>query len=210
MSLRTYSGHAYGNINAYNREGRSGIEKYLRENYSSGVIPFNETTFDTYEGYAKRDIAAIDGVFARYVRPNTNKRVLHRVVRADKGISAKDYVEKTYKIGDTITEPSYMSTTADSDYVLSFGGKEPENIIVYEILTSKGIPIHDPRTFPGTVGQAEREILLNRKSQFKIVNITEAKYKTTYPEEKPMGHSAYMDAIPEYKYTVIQMIDISS
>ncbi len=210
FSLRTYSGHAFSNINGYNREGRAGVEKQLRKHYTSGILAFNEETFSEYEGYAKRDVAAIDAIFARYVRPNNNNRVLYRVVRPPEGKAykgAKDYVQNTYKIGDTITDKSYMSTTADSDYVLAYGGFEPENVIVYEILTNKGIPIHNPKTYPGQVEHSEREILLNRGSKFKIVNITETKYKTTYPEGKPAGHSAYSDAIPEYKYTVIQMIE---
>lgn len=210
MALRTYCGHGYALINNYNREGRAGIIKYLKENYSAGVVDLNEETFSQYEDYAKRDVKELDAIFARYVRPNKNKRVLHRVVKISKedtSDNAQTYVQKTYKIGDSITEKSYMSTTADSDYILSFGGREPENIIVYEILTDKGIPIHDPYTKPGSVEHSEREVLLNRGLTFKIVNITEAKYKTTYPEGKPTGHSAYMHAIPEQKYTVIQMVE---
>jgi len=211
MSIRTYCGHSYGNINAYNRAGREGVKHYLETNYDQAFSPLLEETIDTYVGYAERDIGHLDRIFDRYKRPNSNNRVLHRVVNIPKeertNYDAKTYVDAKYKIGDTITEPSYMSTTADSDYVLSFGGHEPQNVIVYEILTNKGIPIHDPSTFKGSVEQAEREVLLNRGSKFKIVNITEANYKSTYPEGKPTGHSAYHYAIPQHRYTVIQMVE---
>lgn len=204
-AISQYTGHAHEYVNAYHREGPAGVENYVRNRYSPSVVPHNEDTFNQYVSYATSATKNLDSIFAKHERINNNKRVLYRAQHVKGEVNA--WLDKNIKVGETYSDKAYVSTSLDSDYVLVHGGKEPEQTVVFEILTNKGIPIHNPKSSPGNVSYAEREVLLNRESKFKVVNVTTATYKTTWPEGKPKGHSAYKDALPKTRFTVVQLVE---
>lgn len=182
---------SYEFVNAYLRNGREGINSltYLQRSSPHPTKPntVSDETLDRYEKMAKERITKLDNTLKVHARKNTNNQILYRAffLTEEAGTShltPEQYVDTHYPIGKTIEDKGYMSTTNDSDYMLQYNPHLYEKQIVFEIKTNKGTVLHNPAESSGSIGSNERETLLPRGMKYKVVNVTKAKYQTTYSD----------------------------
>lgn len=210
QAIQQYSMGFYDPINRYLRKGVQGIDDYWKLEFKQKI---QDETRVEYTKLAENYIDSIDGVFARYDAKHKEPRLLHKAFRVRNPDGRKTtpediqkYVREHYQVGKTVSNKAYTSTSVDADYMLAFSNHEPEQIIVHEIVSRKGIPLHEPDD-EGSVQASEREVLLPRNSKFKIVGIKEATYESTYPDGRPKG-SFFRNAPKKKKFTIVQMIEI--
>jgi hypothetical protein len=212
-AIAKYSMTAYDYVNSYLREGNAGLVKYLKhseriENPSQGAI-------DEHIRYAEKIIPHLDSAFAKEDSVVKEERLLYKAFRVKTPNGSKttsaditNYVEENYPIGKTITSKAYVSTSVDADYMLAFSRRQPEEVIVHEIVSKKGIPLHESDWRRGDrLNDAEREILLARGTKFKVVGIKKATFESTYPGGRPTFSPYFITAPKKKRYTVIQMVE---
>lgn len=214
-ALYRYRADAFRYVNNYLIGGSKHIASvYLRR---KGVKLREDMALAQAEN-AKRIIPVIDSVFKKYEEehPNQEQRVLYRSFRVlppegKKKTSAADiddYVKQNYKVGDKITNKAYTSTSLDSDFILVDTQYDPEQIIVHEIVSSKGIPMFSRFTENDkSIQNAEKEILLPRESSFRIVNVTEATYRSSYKNYYDAPFMSRGNPRRSKKFTIIQMVE---
>lgn len=213
--LHRYKSDAFRYVNNYLIGGPKYIASvYLRRKKSK----ISEDLLAAQAKNAEKAIPVMDSIFKKYEEehPNQEQRVLYRSFRVlppegKKKTSAADidsYVNQTYKVGDKITNKAYTSTSLDSDFILVDTQYDPEQIIVHEIVSSKGIPIFS-RYGPEnkSIQNAEKEILLPRESSFRIVNVTEATYRSSYKNYYDAPFMSRGNPRRSKKFTVIQMVE---
>lgn len=210
-AIQQYTMGFYDAINRYLRKGVQGIDEYYEYDFKQKI---RDDTREEYTKLAEGYIDSIDGVFARYDSTHKEPRRLYKAFRVrnkdGRKTSPEDiqkYVKEHYQVGKVLSNKAYTSTSVDSDYMLAFAHHEPEQIIVQEIISRKGVPLHEPDDH-GSVQSAEREVLLPRNSKFKIVGIKEASYESTYPTGRPTESFFFNKAPKKKRYTIIQMIEI--
>lgn len=209
---------SYEFVNAYLRNGREGINSltYLQRTSPHPTKPNTvaDETLDRYEQMAKDRITALDDTLAQHARRNTNNQILYRAFflteEAGTGTQTpQEYVETNYPVGKTIEDKGYMSTTNDSDYMLNYNPQLYEKQIVFEIKTNKGTVLHNPAEYGGSIGAHERETLLPRGMRYKVVNVTQAKYQTTYSEEEiEKARRRNSKTQKQQTFTVVQLEEI--
>lgn len=212
-AIKGYTMNHYSPINSYLRDGDEGLAGSIR---SDSHREPRDGEIAHLRSFAENWIPKLDSAFSKHVSLEKKARVLYKAFRVrppHSGIptTAKDvqaYIADNYKVGEIITNKAYNSTSADSDYMLAFCRRRNSEVIVHEIVTSSGIPIH--RSEEGNmdnITDAEREILLPRNMKLKVVNITRGTYESSYPEGRPSG--LFFSSVPKRKtFTVIQMIEI--
>lgn len=206
---------SYEFLNAYLRDGREGINKleYLQRTSPHPTKPnsVSDETLDRYVGMAEKRAAELDEAIELYGRTQTNQQVLYRAVFTQRSenktpLSPTDFANQ-YKIGDVIEEPSYVSTSADSDYMLFYNAHLYDQQVVFEIKTNKGVVMHNPADRTGSIGFLEREVLLPRGLKFKVVNVTEATYQSSYSEGIPKANRS-PDAKKRQRFRVVQLEEV--
>jgi hypothetical protein len=215
-NLFRYAHDAFRYVNNYLIGGKQYIaDVYLRRKKTKLADDFLESQVSA----AQRHIPVIDSVFKQYeaTHPNQEERVLYRSFRVlppegKKKTGPKDvddFVQQTYKVGDTITNKAYTSTSMDSDFMLVDAANKPEEIIVHEIVSKKGIPLFKRYSSNNkSIQNAEKEILLPRESTFRVVNVTKATFKSSYRDQYNLPFNVYGGSMPNSKkFTVIQMIE---
>lgn len=159
---------------------------------------------------APQRVEQLDAVFDRL--PATREpRVLYRgyyVREAKNENQLRDFVTGAFKPGDVFVEDGYLSTSYDSDLMLSMAEsrKKHYKMFVMEIVTKRnGLLLHkDEET--GVQG-SEREILLPRGMKFKVVNVGKAPYRSTYEYGYDPNFRVYNPTAPK-KMTVVQLAEI--
>jgi hypothetical protein len=211
QAINQYTMGFYDPINRYLRKGIQGIDDYWRHEFKHQI---SDERREEYKNMAENYIDSIDGLFARHDATHKEPRLLHKAFRVRNKDGRKTtpediqkYVKEHYQVGKVLSNKAYTSTSIDSDYMLAFSNHDPEQIIVQEIVSRKGIPLHEPGE-EGSVQASEREVLLPRNSKFKIVGIKEASYESTYPTGRPTASSFFKNAPKKKKFTIIQMIEI--
>lgn len=214
----THYQSSYEFVNAYLREGETGINKlgYLRRTSPHPTKPdsVSEETLEKYVEMAKSRIAGLDSVLKQHARKAKNTQILYRAffLTTDAGTyhqTPQQYAKENYRIGQIIEEKSYLSTSNDSDYMLKYNPHLYDKQIVFEIKTNKGLVLHNPAETIGSIGAEERETLLPRGMKYKVTNITEATYKTTYSNEATEKARKRNSHLEEQKtFTVIQLEEI--
>lgn len=213
-AVTKYSMTSYDYVNRYLRKGEEGIVEYLQ--HAERQATPTQKQIDAYIGYAKNIIPHLDSAFAKHDASNQEERLLYKAfrVRTPDGVKTtpadiESYVEEHYPIGKVLSNKAYTSTSVDSDYMLAFARRSPEQVIVHEIVSKNGIPIHESDwRRGGGVTDAEREILLARETKLKVVGIKKVTFESTYPEGRPTCSSFYRSAPKKKRYTVIQMIEV--
>lgn len=201
---------SYEYVNMYLRDGRAGIEKYLTTHflYPEQMFPDMEASINQYMGWAEERVKDMDEAFNTYRRPENNMRALFRSERVPEGRSMEQHLAK-FTPGTIIENKNYTSTSVDSDYMLVVNnpGENKDRIVVFEILSKEGIPVHKYDDFPGSPSFAEREVLLKRNSKFKVEKVVTRKFMTSYPNGKPQG-GQNSNGIPKAEMVVIQMVEV--
>jgi hypothetical protein len=211
--LGRYKHNAFRYVNNYLIGGADYIKSFHLKN--KGVV-IEEDALESSVNAAKRDYPQIDAVFKKYEKISDNKpRALYRSFRVfpSEGNSEtspediKNYVQQNYKVGETVTNKSYTSTSIDSDFVLVDAARKPEQIIVHEIVSSKGLPLYKRSGASQGIQNAEKEVLLPREATFRVVNITEATYDSSYEDHDILPFPTWDGPVPQKKkFTVIQMV----
>lgn len=206
---------SYEFLNAYLREGREGLNKlgYLQRTSPHPTKPdsVSDETLDKYAEMAEKRATELDQAISLYGRTETNQQILYRAVfvnptNNNNKTTPEEFANK-YKIGDVINEPSYLSTSLDSDYMLFYNAHLYEQQVVFEIKTNKGITLHNPADSSGSIGFLEREVLLPRNLRFKVTNVTNATYQSSYVEGIPRGNRS-PEAKKRKNFTIIQLEEI--
>lgn len=210
---------SYEFVNAYLRSGSEGINslEYLQRTSPHPTKPdtVSDETLDRYVGMANERIEKLDSVLKNYARKNTNAQILHRALfvleeNNPNKLTPQEFIAENYPVGKVIEEKSYLSTSLDSDYMLAYNPHLADKQVVFEIKTNKGTVLHDPDDYAGSIGALEREVLLPRGMKFKVVNVLEATYESTYGEEQlKIVARRKSEFKPKRKFTVVQLEDIT-
>lgn len=210
QAINQYTMGFYDPINRYLRKGIQGIDEYWEFDFKQKIT---DERREEYKKMADNYIDSLDGLFARYDAAHKEPRLLHKAFRVRNPDGSKTtsediqkYVNEHYQVGKVVSNKAYTSTSVDADYMLAFSHHDPEQIIVQEIVSRKGIPLHEPDE-EGSVQASEREVLLPRNSKFKIVGIKEASYESTYADGRPKS-SFFKNAPKKKKFTIIQMVEV--
>lgn len=192
---------SYEMIRAGLVDGRAGLNKldYLVRTCADPDNPGNvhPNTLDRYEDMLKRRVSELDRVFSN-LEEGGRRRVLYRSFRVPSG-DVGGYVNSHYRLGDVVEEKSYLSTSADSDYMLTYNNHLNHQQFVFEILTDRGVTLHNPvHEHEGSVDFMEREVLLPRGLKFKVVGVHKnVKYELSDPsflgrrQRKPLSESKF-------------------
>jgi len=201
---------SYEFVNNYLRTGEQGIRDYF-STYSNPEIffPNMDASVAKYVEMAKERLRLMDEAFETYKRPEQNVRRLFRSELVPEGVSTEQYLAK-YSPDAIVKNDSYTSTSIDSDYMLVMNSPHvnKKRIVVFEMLSREGIPVHKHDDFSGAVSYMEREVLLDRGSEFKVKAVTTRKFQSSYPNKKPDG-SHGNEGIPSAEYVVVQMEQIN-
>lgn len=209
-----YTGVGYKRINAYLHNG----EDFMREQYSkefSALI--SAESVESMVERTREDIAAMGRAFQHEVvfdEPLTLYRAASFVVPQgddEKGGSLLDQVKATYKVGSVVERAGYSSASADPDCMLFYAREKHGAIptrIVFEIVAKRGLPIlakgrGDTPWVPreGDIQSFEREVLLNRDSKFRVVNVRSVTFEHSFTSEGPST-----GGIPSrFRFPVIQV-----
>jgi len=209
-AIGTYRMGAYDYTNRYLRCGREGVADYIRHDYRREPT---EEQIDQYVQYCQQNIAGLDSAFTKTTLPE-EPRMLYKAFRVSMSDNAKTtpedlkkYVEEHYPVGKVLTNKAYTSTSVDSDYMLAFAKKDSHQVIVHEIVSKKGIPLHESSWRQGgSIQDAEREVLLPRDLKLRVAAIKEVTYESTYPQGRPLGSSFYATAPKRKRYLVVQLV----
>ena len=201
---------SYEFVNNYLRTGEQGIRDYFNTYQNPEMFfPDMDASVAKYVEMAKVRVHDMDEAFNTYKRPEQNTRRLFRSEIVPEGVSIEQHLAK-FSPDTVITNPSYTSTSVDSDYMLVFNApyENKKRIVVYEMLSKDGIPVHRHDDFAGSPSFAEREVLLARGTKFKVKGVTTRKFISSYPDKKPAGnHSS--KGISSAEYVVVQMEQVS-
>jgi hypothetical protein len=200
---------SYEPVNHYLRDGKAGIEHYLKTNFNESMFPDMEASVASYIETTSDRIEKMDEAFATYKRPENNIRRLFRSELVPEGVSTEQYLAK-FAPDSVIENKSYTSSSIDPDYMLVMNSPHvnKKRIVVFEMLSREGIPVHSYDDFPGAPSFSEREVLLNRGTKFKVKNVVSRKFLSSYPDKKPAG-SHGKNGIPSAEYVVVQMEQVN-
>lgn len=210
-SLSRYKFTTFRYVNDYLNGGK----KFLADHYLARKgSKMSKEDVESYAQAAERDIPALDNALSAYSGNKEPQRLFraYRVYPSKPGGKTtkkdiQDYVASKYKIGEVIEHPAYLSTSADSDYMLVSCEMKPEQIIVHEILSDKGVPLVE-RNRPGvkSIQNAEKEHLIPRGAKLRVVNISEETYSSSYPRYGILPFTLWGHMPQRKKFTVIQMV----
>lgn len=199
---------SYEFVNNYLRKGEEGILDYF-DTFSTNMFPDKQASLNQYMDMAKQRVAAMDEAFATYERPEKNVRRLYRSERVPENITTEQYLSK-YVPGEIVENKAYTSASADSDYMLVFNNpvKNKRRIVVFEMLSNEGIPVHKHDSFSGSIEHLEREVLLNRGAKFKVHGVTSKKFISTHAPGTIKGFQAN-EHIKSAEYIVVQLQQVN-
>lgn len=216
-SLRSYAMGSYVSVNSLLREGNEGMEKEVRDDFKHSTV--SDELLEEYRIRAEKITQDLDRAFAEHEVSFAEPIVLYRAVHVNpQGKTPLQHIKSSHKIGDIVEDSGFVSTSADSDYMSFFGRnrvKKHGAVVVYEILAKKGLPIFREtlkeeegrsRIEQGNIQSYEREVLLNRGSKFKVVNVKNVTFEHSY-NNKDLGYS-YGDLPKKMTVPVIQVIQL--
>lgn len=220
-ALESYMATSHSFVNAWLRSGRAGVlANLIHENYRN-VEPTPRLRARWAESvpkiaqHARELVAQIDQAFALGQQVQAAPSVLYRSVRVWSPTGAevtsagerKAWLAEHYPVGKVVTAKTYTSTSADSDFMLAQARRRPSQLVVQEILTSKGLPL-DRSADTGNIQALEREVLLPRNMKFEVVNTTTAKFEAS--GHAPEGPTWVAGRTPaEKRYTVVQLREVA-
>lgn len=208
--LSQYQHVGFRGVNDYLNGGKDFIKTHYLQRKGQ---PIDEEEAEHLTAYAVRTIPEIDRVLKNYNTLDANQktktyRPLYRAYtlypEGKKKLTLED-VKNQYRTGAVIKYAGYLSTSADSDYMLVADAESKGQVIVHELVTDKGVPIYR-KSSPGSVQHAEKEVLIPRDAKFKIVNVSEETYISSYPEKLPFR--VWGNFKRKKKFIVVQMVQV--
>jgi hypothetical protein len=214
--LGRYTTSSFRHVNNYLIGGKDYIASvYLKRKKT----PLEEDFLESQVGEAERSIPVLDKIFAQYnqAKETKNPQLLYRAFRVlpPSGIKKtrpkdiKKYVEENYQIGSKVVNKSYTSTSLDSDYMLVSAHDEPEQLIVHEIVSKTGVPVYKKYgEHNKSIQNAEKEVIIPRDTTFRVVNVINSEFVSSYPDHDMLPFNLYGRKMPKNKkFTVIQMVE---
>lgn len=152
----------------------------------------NQTNFVLSKKYSKamikNQMKTLDGIFAKHSLDEPT--VLYRGVGANtfpkeiKNASEdspefNEFIAEKYPVGETISIPEYMSTSADPAVAHNFSGFQS---VVLEIKTKSAVPVG----LVSAWNASEREFLVNRDGKYRVVSVLkDVTYKNVFNSFAP-------------------------
>lgn len=138
-------------------------------------------------------------------------KILYRSYKVDD----KEQYIKNLEQGSVLTLPSYTSTTIDSDLMLHRSRKyKKNNFLVFEIVSQRGASIEakEKRASSFSIQEIEREVLLPRNSQMRVVDVLD---NVTFKSSRDLDHEdfgslTFNQSAKRKSFTVIQLQDITT
>ena len=195
---------------AYSLYGFELVNKTLRTGKINGALKKGDDLQRLTEIFNK-NLALLDKVTQQ---ESETPRTLYRHHIVPAGWSPREYAEKYFPIGSTISDSAFLSTTEDPAYIAGhFAARKGSNYVVYQIVSRKGVSVvRDEKERHGSVQSFEKERLLPRDSRFRVVG--HKREKITVSEEREEIHKQFMntpfyfkDLIPDRSVTIIQLLD---
>lgn len=190
-------------LHHYTRHGYEYYNQRLRKPYRKD-FPIPIETVD-------ERILLIDEVFKKN-ESLEKSRTLYRHHMIPGGWTGREYAEKYFPVGGLVKDPAYLSTTEDLGYVAGhLFERRPTEYVIYQIISSKGISlVHNESENTGNIQSLEKERLLPRDSQFRVVG--HRKQKLEFPQDRlnirtRFARGTWNRKIPPQQVTVIMMID---
>lgn len=116
--------------------------------------------------------------------------------------------DKTYEF------KTWASTTADSDFALASGEKSREHhperqIVMFEVVTKRGMPLHNPDDRFDSLQSKEREVLLAPGERYKVVGVQR---DVLYRDSRNLSISERLGGmeVAQGRYHVVQLEAVSS
>lgn len=211
-TITKYRGMSFKYVNAFLRDGVEGLKTA-----EDGVF-FNGKSKEITR--IQNFIKNMDDCF-KYEKTWVKPRLVYRAVSLENehltDQTVTEFVKSKHPIGSVIEDKAYMSVSADPDFMVYYGSKARKHhkpYVVYEILSKKGLPIAAKPT-GDSLQNYEREILINRDTKFKVVNIQDSiTFIHTHDKTRrdDWGHiniSRYVMNLPaKANFTVIQLEQI--
>lgn len=210
--LGSYTRTSHSEVNAFLRAGLSGVEEdMIYQDYRDRELtPELQARVHSQSKelipILKERIADLDQAM-ELGQDKRGARVLYRSLRVRGAKSAaerKDFIKQHYPVGSVISEKAYVSTSVDSDFMLTNARKRPEELFVLEILSSRGVPLHEE--FESMVQHVEREVLLPRNAKFEVLNVTSATYEAS--GNQPHLESWLGKPPTQKRFTVVQLREV--
>jgi hypothetical protein len=220
--LGWYRMGGYIATNAFLRGGKEAHDKAVLKDMGSSSSSVSEEYLKSSYERTVRHVEQVDQVFKDHQKTFDTPMPVYRAIRVEEeipeGVSTLQYIKDKYKPGSEVVENSYVSTSADSDYMAFFGRKRVKakgTHIVYEIIAKKGLPIFQrgygatpSRPSDGDIQSFEREILLERGSKFRVVGVKNASFEHSYSQENQGLGSYVRDCPKKVTFPVVQLEQI--
>lgn len=214
-ALLNYAFTGYKVANPYLRAGIEGLKAEDRRYGEDNVA--DEASYLKSAERAQESIAVLDSALQKAPRLTETPSVLYRYFRVrtpgrkPKASDVKSFITENYEPGKIVTFDSYVSASADSDYMLMAASRNPQEMFVYEIVTKKndGVSLsRTPRTSSTSIQDLEREILLPRGKRFKVVDVLKATYESSFGEDVDDGLNFHSRHPKNHRFTVVQLVEI--
>lgn len=196
-AVGAYTMTAFDKINTFLR--KKGFLHKLKEDHHGDLSEY------AYENVRKRtedQVNALKSAFKK-VSPKDEPRKLYRFFRVPAGITPREYVDRYLKTGEGFSDPAFMSTTSDPEFIMAHMHDRNESTknkgyVVMEILTKQGQSVQpQPYTRSGHVQSLENEVLLPAGTKLRVVGFNPIQ-RFEYGSDRKDLHGQYNMASDSY------------
>jgi hypothetical protein len=196
-AVGSYTMSAFEKMNTFLR--KKGFNHKLREDYSYKI---SQEEFDRVRDRTKEQVDALKSAFKK-VTSKEEPRKLYRFFRVPAGVTPKEYVERYLQTGEGFSDPAFMSTTSDPEFIMAHmhdrnKGTKNKAYVVMEILTKQGQSVQpQPYTRSGHVQSLENEVLLPAGTKLRVVGFNPVQ-RFEYGSDRRDLHGQYNIASDSY------------
>jgi hypothetical protein len=196
-AVGAYTLTAFGRINTFLR--KKGFAHKMKEDYSWNI---SKEEFESVKNRTQEQVNALKSAFKK-VTPKEEPRKVYRFFQVPAGVSPKEYVERYLKTGEGFSDPAFMSTTSDPEFIMAHvhdrnKGTKNKGYVVMEILTKQGQSVQPhPYTRSGHVQSLENEVLLPAGTKLRVVGFNPIQ-RFEYGSDRRDLHGQYNSASDSY------------
>lgn len=167
-SVGYYTMAGFSLMNAVLR--KKGFHAELKKEFS---YVKNEDEASEILSRTKEQVASLKSALKKST-PMSEPRKLYRFFRVPAGVTPTEFMEKYLATGEGFSDPAFMSTTADPEFIMSHmhdrnEGKTNHGYVVMEILTKQGQSLQQyPFARPGNIQSMESEVLLPAGTKLRV------------------------------------------
>jgi hypothetical protein len=189
-ALSHYTMSGFELMNAMLR--KKGFAHRLKQDYSYALA---EDERKRVTERTKESVEDLKSAFKKST-PMTEPRKLYRFFRVPAGVSPSEYIERYLQTGEGFSDPAFMSTTADPEFIMAHmhdrnKGTKNKGYVVMEILTKQGQSVQPhPYTRAGDVQSLENEVLLPPSTKLRVAGINKVQ-RFEYGSDRRDLHNQY-------------------